>query len=278
MSQQLPIFIVIVPLMASLAVFVAGWWSNRAVFGLAMAGLSLSLWASVWLFKIILVRDTLSYHLGGWIPPFGIEYRIDHLNGLMLVLISFLGWITAIWARKSIEKELPDRIFLFWCLYLLMMTGLLGILTTGDLFNLFVLLEVASLTGYAMVATGDRRATLAGFRYLIIGTIGACFYLLGVGYLYMATGTLNMIHLAQVLPPLYGSRIVVTAFVVIFMGFAIKIALFPLHAWQPDAYTHSLSAVGIIISTAMAKTFVYAMIRVIFSVFTINFITYLSSK
>ncbi len=272
MSQQLPIFIVIVPLMASLAVFVTGWWYQRLVFVPAIAGLSLSLGASVWLFKTILVQDTLSYHLGGWIPPFGIEYRIDQLNGLMLVLISFLGWITAIWAKKSVEKELPDRVFLFWCLYLLMMTGLLGILTTGDLFNLFVLLEVASLTGYAMVASGDRRATLAGFRYLIIGTVGACFYLLGVGYLYMATGTLNMVHLAHLLPPLYGSKMVVTAFVFIFIGFSIKIALFPLHAWQPDAYTHSPSAVGIIISTAMAKTFAYAMIRVIFSVFTINFI------
>ncbi len=272
MSPHLPLLIVIIPLMASLAVLVMGWWVERAVFILAITALSLSFGGAVWLFNIILDQGVLSYHLGGWIPPFGIEYRIDRFNSLMLVLISFLGWITAIWANKSVEKELPRRGVLFWCLYLLLMTGLLGILVTADLFNLFVLLEVASLTGYALVAAGGRQAALAGMRYLIIGTIGACFYLLGVGYLYLAAGTLNMAHLAQLLPPLYGSKIVVTAFVFIFTGFSIKIALFPLHAWQPDAYTHAPSAVSIIISTAMAKTFAYAMIRVIFSVFTLQFL------
>ena len=272
MSQHLPVLIVIIPLMASLAVLVMGWWGERAVFILAMSALSLSFGGAVWLFNIILDQGILSYHLGGWVPPFGIEYRIDRLNSLMLVLVSFLGWITAIWAKKSIEKELARKGHLFWCLYLLLMTGLFGILVTADLFNLFVMLEVASLTGYALVASGGKQATLAGLRYLIIGTIGACFYLLGVGYLYMATGTLNMVHLAQLLPPLYGSKTVVTAFGFIFTGFAIKIALFPLHTWQPDAYTHAPSAVTIIISTAMAKTFAYALIRVIFTVFTIQFL------
>ncbi|MCP4722460.1 MAG: monovalent cation/H+ antiporter subunit D family protein [Desulfobacteraceae bacterium] len=210
--------------------------------------------------------------MSGWMPPWGIEYKIDHLTSFMLVLISFLSFITAIYAKKSVEKELPDRIFLFWCLYLLLATGLFGIILAGDLFNLFVLLEVASLAGYTLVAVGDKKATVAGFRYLIIGTIGACFYLLGVGYLYIATGTLNMGDLARLLPEIYGSRTVITSFVFIFIGFAIKIALFPLHAWQPDAYTHAPSGVSIIISTAVAKTFAYALIRIIFSVYTINFI------
>ena len=272
MGQQLPIFIVIVPLIASLVISFTGWRYRGLPFVLSVTALSLCLVISVTLFGTISSQGTLAYHMGGWMPPWGIEYKIDHLTSFMLVLISFLSLVTAVYAKKTIEKELPNKTFLFWCLYLLLVTGLFGIIVTCDMFNLFVLLEVASLTGYALVAVGNKRATVAGFRYLIIGTIGACFYLLGVGYLYIATGTLNMGDLARLLPAIYGSNVVITSFVFIFIGFAIKIALFPLHAWQPDAYTHAPSAVSIIISTAMAKTFAYALIRIIFSVYTINFI------
>jgi len=272
MSQELPVIIVVVPLIVSFVISFTGWWYKRLPFILSLAALSVCLAGSVLIFSTILSQGTIQYQIGGWPPPWGIEYKIDSLNAFMLVLISFLSFVTAIYAKKTIEKELPDRIFLFWCLYLLLITGLLGITVTGDLFNLFVLLEVASLAGYALVAVGGKRATVAGFRYLIIGTIGASFYLLGVGYLYIATGTLNMGDLAKLLPAIYESRMVITSFVFIFVGFSIKIALFPLHAWQPDAYTHAPSAVSIIISTAVAKTFAYALIRIIFSVFTINFI------
>jgi len=191
----------------------------------------------------------------------------------MLVLVSSLALISAIYAKRTVESELPDRVELFWSLYLLLVTGLLGIIVTGDMFNLFVLLEVASLTAYSLIAIGKGRATMASFRYLIIGTIGASFYLIGLGYLYIMTGSLNMENLRILLPPLYSTTVVQAAFVFIFIGFGIKIALFPLHAWQPDAYTYAPSAVSIIISTAMAKTSTYALIRIIFSVFTLEFIT-----
>ncbi|MCK5541305.1 MAG: monovalent cation/H+ antiporter subunit D family protein [Desulfobacterales bacterium] len=272
MGQQLPVIIIIVPLIASLVISFIGWRYKRFTFFLAITALFVCLISSVSLFGIVLNQGDMQYHMGGWMPPMGIEYKVDHLAVFMLVLISFLGFLTAVYSKKIVEKEMPDKVFLFWCLYLLLITGLLGIIVTGDLFNLFVLLEVASLTGYSLVAVGNKRATVAGFRYLIIGTIGACFYLLGVGYLYIATGTLNMGELAQLLPAIYESKTVITSFVFIFIGFAIKIALFPLHAWQPDAYTHAPSAVSIIISTAVAKTFIYALIRIIFSVYTINFI------
>ncbi len=272
LSQQLPVLIIISPLLSSIIIFFAGWWYKKLPFIISIASMTASMIFSFLLISNIIVKGIEVYHVGGWQPPFGIAYHIDHLTSVMLVLISFLGVVTAVWAEKSVKKELPDRIFLFWSLYLLLMTGLFGIIVTGDLFNLFVLLEVASLTGYALVAAGGRKGSIAGFRYLIIGTIGACFYLLGVGYLYIATGTLNMTDLAQSLPAIYGSKIVVTSFVFILVGFAIKIALFPLHSWQPDAYTYAPSGVSILISTAVAKTFAYALIRIIFSVFTINFI------
>ena len=272
MVDQLPAVIVVAPLLASFIIFFAGWWHRRTAYPLAMAAMSICLLSSVAIFHSVITNGTIHYWLGGWKPPWGIEYRVDHLNAFILLLISFMGLIAAIYARKSVEKELPEKIYLFWSLYLLLITGLLGIAITADMFNLFVLLEVASLSGYALVAIGNDKAAVASFRYLIIGTIGATFYLLGIGYLYISTGSLNMGDLQTLLPPLYASRTIRTAFVFIFIGFSIKIALFPLHAWQPDAYTYAPSAVSLIISTAAAKTFVYALIRIIFSVFTLSFV------
>ena len=273
MSLQLPVIIVVCPLVISFLIFLSGWWSKRAGFPLAIAALLICLVSSFVILKTVIEQGTIQYWLGGWRPPWGIEYRVDHFNAFMLVLVSSLALISAIYARRTVEFELPDRVGLFWSLYLLLITGLLGIILTGDMFNLFVLLEVASLTSYSLIAIGKGRATVASFRYLIIGTIGACFYLIGVGYLYIMTGSLNMEDLRILLPPLYSTTAVQAAFVFIFIGFGIKIALFPMHAWQPDAYTYAPSAVSIIISTAMAKTSTYALIRIIFSVFTLEFIT-----
>jgi len=277
MSVQLPAIIVVLPLMASFCVLLTGWWGKRAAYPLAVGALSICAAVSMLILKLVFNQGGIRYQLGGWPPPWGIEFHVDHFSAYVLVIISGLSLLAAIYAKRPVETEIPDRVALFWCLYLLLVTGLIGIIITGDMFNLFVLLEVVSLTGYALVGIGGRHALLASFRYLIIGTIGASFYLIGIGYLYVKTGTLNMADLSASLPALYASPAVKTAFVFIFIGFAIKIALFPLHAWQPDAYTYAPSAVSVIISTAVAKTATYALVRVIFSVFTIKFIdTYLS--
>ncbi len=272
MSLQLPVIIVVCPLVISFLIFLSGWWSKRAGFPLTVAALLVCLVSSFVILKTVIEQGIIQYWLGGWRPPWGIEYRVDHFNAFMLVLVSSLALISAIYARRTVEFELPDRVGLFWSLYLLLITGLFGIILTGDMFNLFVLLEVASLTAYSLIAIGKGRATLASFRYLIIGTMGACFYLIGLGYLYIMTGSLNMEDLRILLPPLYSTPAVQVAFVFILIGFGIKIALFPMHAWQPDVYTYAPSAVSVIISTAAAKTFSYALIRIIYSVFTLNFI------
>jgi len=273
MSLQLPVIIVVCPLVISFLIFLSGWWSKRAGYPLAIGALLICLGSSLVILKTVIEQGTIRYWLGGWRPPWGIEYRVDHFNAFMLVLVSSLALITTVYARRTVESELPDRLGLFWSLYLLLITGLFGIIVTGDMFNLFVLLEVASLSSYSLIAIGKGRATIASFRYLIIGTIGASFYLIGLGYLYIMTGSLNMENLRVLLPPLYSTTAVQAAFVFILIGFGIKIALFPLHAWQPDAYTYAPSAVSIIIATAMAKTSTYALIRIIFSVFTLEFIT-----
>jgi multicomponent Na+:H+ antiporter subunit D len=271
MVQQLPVIIVVAPLVTSFVIFFTGWWYKRIAFPLAVAAMSICLFSSVGILNSVIVNGTISYWLGGWKPPWGIEYRIDHLNAVMLVLVSLLSLLATVHAKKSVERELPEKTTLFWSLFILMITGLLGICITGDLFNLFVLLEVASLSGYALIAMGEDKATYASFRYIIIGTIGASFYLLGVGYLYIASGSLNMLDLSQLLPKLYYSKAVLAGFAFILIGLSIKMALFPLHGWLPDAYTYALSAVSAAVAPLMTKVMAYVIIRVMFTVFRAEF-------
>ncbi|CAB1076997.1 Na(+) H(+) antiporter subunit D [Olavius algarvensis Delta 1 endosymbiont] len=271
MVQQLPAIIIIVPLATSFFIFFAGLWNERFAYPLAVTAMSLCALSAVGLLNSVIVNGTLSYWLSGWRPPWGIEYRIDYLNAGMLVLVSALGLLAAIHAQKSVERELPEKKTLFWSLFVLMITGLLGICVTGDLFNLFVLLEVASLSGYALIAMGESQATFASFRYVIVGTIGASLYLLGVGYLYIISGSLNMVDLSQLLPKLYHSKTLLAGFAFILIGLSIKMALFPLHGWLPDAYTYAPSAVSVAIAPLVTKVMAYVIIRLTFSVFTAEF-------
>lgn len=271
MVQQLPAIIVIAPLVISFFIFFAGWWHKWIAYPLAIAAMSICVLSSVGILNSVIVDGTISYWLGGWQPPWGIEYRIDHLNAVMLVLVSVLGLLATVHAKKSVERELPEKTTLFWSLFILMITGLLGICITGDLFNLFVLLEVASLSGYALISMGEKNAVYAGFRYIVIGTVGASFYLLGVGYLYITSGSLNMADLSQLLPKLYHSKPVLAGFAFILIGLSIKMALFPLHGWLPDAYTCAPSAVSAAVAPLVTKVMAYVIIRLIFTVFSAEF-------
>ena len=271
MSYQFPAIIVVLPLVVSFFIFFSGWWVKRAGFFLAVAALSCCTLLSIGILQSVLRVGTIQYWLGGWNPPWGIEYRIDHFNAIMLVLISGLSLVVAVYSKELVERELPGKSALFWSLFILLITGLLGICITGDLFNLFVMLEVASLTGYALIAIGEKRALYASFRYVVIGTMGASFYLLGVGYLYITTGSLNMIDLSKLLPQFYHSKAILAGFAFILIGLSIKMALFPLHGWLPDAYTYAPSAVSATVAPLMTKVMAYVIIRIMFTVFKADF-------
>ncbi len=264
---QLPIFVVAIPLVFSLIIPLVGRWRKDWCWPLVVISLAAALISSVGVAYRVVVDGPLSYYLGGWDPPWGIEYRIDHLGAFMVLVLSFVSLLTAIYARRSVERELSERIPSFYCVFLLLITGLLGIVVTGDMFNLYVFLEIASLTAYALIAVGEKGAAFAAFRYVIVGTIGACFYLLGVGYLYIVTGTLNMADLARVLPELHDSRVVLVAYGFLLIGIAMKMALFPLHMWLPDSYTYAPSAVSALVAPLMTKVGAYVMIRIMFSIF-----------
>ena len=266
-----PVLIVVIPLISAFLTLVIGLWKKRLCYPFVIIALSLSLFSCIVTLNTVMKSGTIHYYLGSWDPPWGIEYVVDHLNALVLVFVSFISLMVAIYSKESIEQEIPEKVTFFYTVFLLQVTGLLGIVVTGDMFNLYVFLEIASLAGYALIAIGEDGAPLASFRYVVMGTIGACFYLLGVGYLYIMTGSLNMADLTHLLPNLYHSKVIMVAFVFFIVGVAIKMALFPLHAWLPDAYTHAPSAVSALLAPLMTKVGVYVLIRILFTVFRPEF-------
>jgi multicomponent Na+:H+ antiporter subunit D len=217
---------------------------------------------------------TICYWLGGWRPPWGIEYVVDALNAYVLVIILFTSLLAAIYSKRSVEHEIVERkLVSFYVIFQLLVTGLCGITVTGDMFNLYVFLEIASLSAYALIASAGGRALKASYNYLIMGSIGACFFLLGIGFLYSVTGTLNMADLRILLPTLYVNKAVQTAFVFFFVGLGIKMALFPLHTWLPNAHAFAPSEISAMLSGIIIEVSTYAFIRIAFSVFTVDFIT-----
>ncbi|MDL1982580.1 MAG: monovalent cation/H+ antiporter subunit D family protein [Deltaproteobacteria bacterium] len=271
MADQFAALIIVVPLIASLFVPVIGWWKKRLCYPWVVAVLVIPLISSLSVLNTVMTTGKFSYRLGGWAPPWGIEYMLDHLSAFVLVIVSSISLIVAIYSKKSIEDNLPEKTVPFYTLFLLLVTGLMGIVITGDVFNLFVFLEISALSCYALIAIGEEGAPMATFNYIIIGTIGACFYLLGIGYLYIATGSLNMADLANILPDLYHSKVILVAFAFFTVGLAIKAGLFPLHTWLPDAYCTAPSAVSALIAPLMTKVAAYVMIRLLFTVFQPNF-------
>ncbi len=271
MADQFAALIIVVPLIASIFVPVIGWWKKRLCYPWVVAVLVIPLISSLSVLNTVMTTGKFSYRLGGWAPPWGIEYMLDHLSAFVLVIVSSISLIVAIYSKKSVEDNLPEKTVPFYTLFLLLVTGLMGIVITGDVFNLFVFLEISALSCYALIAIGEEGAPMATFNYIIIGTIGACFYLLGIGYLYIATGSLNMADLANILPDLYHSKVILVAFAFFTVGLAIKAGLFPLHTWLPDAYCTAPSAVSALIAPLMTKVAAYVMIRVMFTVFQPHF-------
>lgn len=264
MREQLPVLIILLPLLAALLIPFISYispWLARATAIAAVLGSNIS---AVGVLIRALNEGAWNYGFGGWLPPWGIEYVIDPLSGGMAVLISFLSFLVLIYTGPFLKDESWLRKGMYYTLYLLITVGLLGMVLTGDVFNLYVFLEISSLAAYGLIAAGGNKATVAAFRYLLVGTVGASFYLLGIGYLYAVTGTLNMADLATRLQPLMDSSAVLIAVVMIFAGMAIKMGLFPLHGWLPDAYTYAPPTAVAFISGVMTKVSAYVLFRFFF--------------
>ena len=270
-ATHLPALQVVIPLIsAPLCVLL---YRDRVAWAFTLIVSWTVLGVAVLLLNQVMEHGTISYAIGGWAAPWGIEYRVDITTAFVLVIVSMIGAVVLPFAYTSVAHEIPrSRIHLFYTSYLLCLTGLLGITITGDAFNLFVFLEISSLSSYVLISLGrDRRALTAAFQYLIMGTIGATFILIGVGLLYMMTGTLNMMDLATRLPAVSNTRTVIAAFAFITVGASLKLALFPLHLWLPNAYAYAPSAISAFLAATATKVGVYVLLRFFFTVFGVDF-------
>ena len=271
MTYHLPVLLVVVPLVA--APIAALLNRPRLSWAVAVAATLWALYAALELLSQTMASGAIHYELGGWTAPYGIEYVVDAANAWVVVIVALIGALVTPYARASVEQEITeDRIPLFYAAFILCLTGLLGIAVTGDVFNVFVFLEISSLSAYALIALGnDRRALTASFQYLIMGSVGATFIVIGIGLMYVMTGTLNMADLADRLPEVASSRTIPVAFTFLTVGITLKLALFPLHLWLPNAYTYAPSAVTAFIASTATKVAVYLLLRFFFTIFGATF-------
>lgn len=269
-AQEGIAFVIVLPLImaAVCAVMPRGRisWALTMLVAAACAVVSYDLLARV-------VSDgVMSYAMGGWDPPLGIELRLDGLNAPLLFLISGMAVVCTLYALRSVQAEIePKKRAPFYAAFLVTFAGLLGMVATADAFNVFVFLEISSISTYVLVAMGaarDRRALDAAFTYLILGSIGATFFVIGVGFLYMQTGTLNMGDIADKLAAMGGpDRVTQVAYAFIVIGLGLKLAMFPLHAWLPGAYAHAPSYITAFLAATATKAALYLLLRFTFTVF-----------
>jgi len=221
---------------------------------------------SVMSVRLTNLHGVLSYSVGSHIPPVGIGLVLDGLSAFMLVTVNLVAFCIALYSINYMEKFTAK--WKFYTLFFLMLGGMNGVIITGDIFNLFVFLEIASVASYALVAFGTERHELeAAFKYAVMGTVGSLFILLGIAFLYSYTSTLNMADMGLVLAQKGIGSLLVVVSVLFLMGFGLKAALVPFHAWLPDAHPSAPAPISAMLSGVLIKSLgVYALCRIFFNV------------
>lgn len=270
--DDLPVLPIILPLVAAPVCLllpngrIAGAWASLVAW--------LALAAAIQLLGVVAATGTVEYALGGWAAPLGIVYRVDLAGAIVMTLVAAMASVTFPYAIESAREEIiRSQMSGFFAMFLICLAGLMGVVATGDAFNVFVFLEISSLSTYTLVAMGatrDRRALTAAFTYLVLGTIGATFFVIGLGLLYQVTGTLNMVDIHEKMTGM-DNRVVRAGYAFILTGLALKLAMFPLHRWLPAAYTYAPSPVTAFLASTSTKVAIYAMLRFLFTVFGFGF-------
>jgi multicomponent Na+:H+ antiporter subunit D len=266
-TDQLPVLAVAVPLAAApVAALLRGAspaWAFAALASAVAFAIALLLAVSV------TGVDSITYDVGSWPAPYGIELRITGFSALLLLIITGASLVTLAGGKQSLDAEIAqDRRPFFYAAWLLAVGGLSGIVVSGDAFNIFVFMEVSSLAIYILIAGGsDARALTAVFKYLVMGTIGATFYLIGVGLIYMMTGTLNLADMAARIQDVSDLKPILAAVGFVTLGLVLKAGVFPLHVWLPNAYAWAPHIVTAFIAACATKVSLYVLLRFDFIVF-----------
>ncbi len=261
----IPLFVVI-PLGSAFLVSLLGKRVKR--FSDSLSNLATFSLFFISLVSIFLVRTQgiLVYKVGGWIPPIGISMVMDGLTSFMLVTVNLIAFLVTIYSISYMEKYTAKN--KFYTLFLLMLAGMNGVIITGDMFNLFVFLEIAAISSYALVAFGTEHEELeASFKYAVMGCLASSFILLGIALLYSFTSTLNMADISRTLIERGDNKIIFFVSTLFLMGFGLKAALVPFHWWLPDAHPSAPAPISAMLSGVLIKVLgIYALVRVLFNV------------
>lgn len=216
--------------------------------------------------------EIIFYNVGGWDAPYGIQLRFDPLSFIMLLLVHIVMFTAIMHSKETLRDEINTKHWnLFYCVLLIFSAGMSGIIVSNDLFNIYVFLEITALATYALIACNKQKnALIAAFDYLIMGTIGSTLYLLGLGFLYAKTGTLNVTDMAQSI--VYTGKVgtAMVGIVLMIVGISIKSAVFPMHNWIVNAYTFAPSSFAAALSGIGTKINLYIMLRILYQVFDLK--------
>lgn len=272
--DNLPVIVVLATLTGSYLMPLFGRWCPRTCGALSLLSMGCALAASVYFVGVTWDGTRIDYNVGGWPPPWGIRISIDPLTAFMMVLVTGIGLLVLIYAlyEMSHEKRLMNPISQSWYLtaYLLLISGMMGMIVTDDLFNLYVFIEVTGLCAVALVAAqDDKPSTEAAFKYLMLATLGSGFIMAGIGLVYITTGHLNMRYVTTALITARGNypQVLWVALSFFVAGFGVKTALFPLHVWLPDAYSSAPSPSSAVLAGLVSKSYIFGLIKVMYFCF-----------
>ncbi|MFO7639164.1 MAG: proton-conducting transporter membrane subunit [bacterium] len=267
LTQYLPLFVVVplagaflIPLLGRVSRYLADVIGN-------LVGAFLVAFSVYGLATLAQGGQPVIYSLGGWGPQLGIVLVYDSLSALFVLIANLVGLPALLFSTRYLDR-FTGR-WKYYTLFMLLLAGLNGVALAGDLFNLFVFLEISAVSSYALVAFGTNEEELeAGFKYMVMGEIAGMMVLISIALLYARTSTLNMAGMSQVLQEIGQTPFVWFVLGTMLVGFAIKMALMPFHSWLPDAHLSAPAPVSAVLSGVFVKVLgVYAMSRVVFNVF-----------
>ncbi len=254
------IWLVAMPLSGALATLLLKRYATAIAIG---TGIATSISAAILLYAVA-TQGVMLYEIGGWSAGLGIALRVDGLSALLMMMAAIVLLASSIYASAYFsDNSLRSR---FWPLWLLLWTALNALLLSGDLFNLYVTLELLGLSAVALASLGGKAAALqAALRYLMVGLLGSMLFLAGVTLVYAGYGTLDMAVLSGVVA---AGPITWTALTLMTVGLLLKTALFPLHFWLPPAHASAPAPVSAVLSALVVKATFYLLMRLWLDVFS----------
>ena len=272
MNQLIPLFVV-VPLAGAFLIMILGRFIKH--FDKSIASLILLYLVTASVYALFTTGESSSiYKVGGWEPvnkiPVGIHMVLDGYSVIVLCIVNLIGFLSVIYSISYISQYTSENYF--YSLFCLMIAGMNGVVLSGDLFNIYVFLEISAISSYALVAFGVEKDELeATFKYQVLGGLASFLILFGIGFIYWKTKTLNIADVRTVFSAGYDKNYYLLIQILLLSGFGLKAAIIPFHAWLPDAHSSAPSPISAMLSGVLIKAIgIYVIIRLFFNMFAVT--------